>query len=201
MSDRHTHIVIGAGAAGCAVAARLSEDPGNRVLLLEAGGRDWNPLIHMPAGFTKLTGPSVNWGFETVPQPELNNRRMHYPQGRTLGGSTSINAMIYIRGNRLDYDEWRDLGNEGWGYDGVLPYFRKSENNERLADEYHGTGGPLNVTDQVGHNAISQGLRPGRAERGHSVQPRFQRAPSRPVSASTTSRSATSGERARRPRS
>ena len=95
----------------------------------------------MPAGFTKLTGPSVNWGFETVPQPELNNRRMHYPQGRTLGGSTSINAMIYIRGNREDYDEWRDLGNEGWGYDGVLPYFRKSENNERLADEYHGTGG------------------------------------------------------------
>ena len=158
MSDRHTHIVIGAGAAGCAVAARLSEDPANRVLLLEAGGRDWNPLIHMPAGFTKLTGPSVNWGFETVPQPELNNRRMHYPQGRTLGGSTSINAMIYIRGNRLDYDEWRDLGNEGWGYEGVLPYFRKSENNERLADAYHGTGGPLNVTDQVGHNPISKGF-------------------------------------------
>jgi choline dehydrogenase-like flavoprotein len=158
VSERPTHIVIGAGAAGCAVAARLSEDPGNRVLLLEAGGRDWNPLIHMPAGFTKLTGPSVNWGFETVPQPELNNRRMHYPQGRTLGGSTSINAMIYIRGNRLDYDEWRDLGNEGWGYDGVLPYFRKSENNERLADAYHGTGGPLNVTDQVGHNPISKGF-------------------------------------------
>ena len=112
----------------------------------------------MPAGFTKLTGPSVNWGFETVPQPELNDRRMHYPQGRTLGGSTSINAMIYIRGNRLDYDEWRDLGNEGWGYDGVLPYFRKSENNERLADEFHGTGGPLNVTEQVAHNPISKGF-------------------------------------------
>ena len=158
MAERHTHIVIGAGAAGCAVAARLSEDPDKQVLLLEAGGRDWNPLIHMPAGFTKLTGPSVNWGFETVPQPELNGRRMHYPQGRTLGGSTSINAMIYIRGNRLDYDEWRDLGNEGWGYDGVLPYFRKSENNERLADEYHGTGGPLNVTEQVAHNPISKGF-------------------------------------------
>ena len=158
MAKRHTHIVIGAGAAGCAVAARLSEDPDKQVLLLEAGGRDWNPLIHMPAGFTKLTGPSVNWGFETVPQPELNGRRMHYPQGRTLGGSTSINAMIYIRGNRLDYDEWRDLGNEGWGYDGVLPYFRKSENNERLADEYHGTGGPLNVTEQVAHNPISKGF-------------------------------------------
>ena len=158
MAERHTHIVIGAGAAGCAVAARLSEDPDKQVLLLEAGGRDWNPLIHMPAGFTKLTGPSVNWGFETVPQPELNGRRMHYPQGRTLGGSTSINAMIYIRGNRLDYDEWRDLGNDGWGYDGVLPYFRKSENNERLADEYHGTGGPMNVTEQVAHNPISKGF-------------------------------------------
>ena len=158
MSERYTHIVVGAGAAGCAVAARLSEEPANRVLLLEAGGRDLNPLIHMPAGFTKLTSPDVNWGFSTVPQPELNNRRMHYPQGRTLGGSTSINAMIYIRGNRLDYDEWRDLGNEGWGYDGVLPYFRKSENNERLVNEYHGTGGPLNVTEQVGHNALTKGF-------------------------------------------
>ena len=158
MSQRYTHIVVGAGAAGCAVAARLSEGADNQVLLLEAGGPDRNPLIHMPAGFTKLTSPDVNWGFSTVPQPELNDRRMHYPQGRTLGGSTSINAMIYIRGNRLDYDEWAQLGNEGWGYDGVLPYFRKSENNERLVDEYHGSGGPLNVTEQVGHNALSKGF-------------------------------------------
>jgi choline dehydrogenase-like flavoprotein len=158
MSQRYTHIVVGAGAAGCAVAARLSEESANRVLLLEAGGSDRNPLIHMPAGFTKLTGPDVNWGFSTVPQPQLNDRRMHYPQGRTLGGSTSINAMIYIRGNRLDYDEWAALGNAGWGYDGVLPYFRKSENNERLVDEFHGTGGPLNVTEQVGHNALTKGF-------------------------------------------
>ena len=158
MSKRYTHIVVGAGAAGCVVAARLSEDPSNRVLLLEAGGPDRNPLIHMPAGFTKLTSPDVNWGFSTVPQPELNDRRMHYPQGRTLGGSTSINAMIYIRGHRLDYDEWRDLGNEGWGYDGVLPYFVRSENNERLVNEYHGTGGPLNVTEQVGHNPLTKGF-------------------------------------------
>ena len=92
MSQRYTHIVVGAGAAGCVVAARLSEDPQNRVLLLEAGGPDRNPLIHMPAGFTKLTSPDVNWGFSTVPQPQLNDRRMHYPQGRTLGGSTSING-------------------------------------------------------------------------------------------------------------
>lgn len=149
------YIVVGAGAAGCVVANRLSANPDVRVLLLEAGGPDSSPLIHMPAGFTKLTGPAVNWGFETIPQPEMNNRRMHYPQGRTLGGSTSINAMIYIRGHRLDYDEWRDLGNDGWGYDGVLPYFKKAENNERLVDDYHGTGGPLNVAEQVQHNPLT----------------------------------------------
>jgi len=133
--SRYTHIVVGAGAAGCVVANRLSADPAARVLLLEAGGPDRSPLIHMPAGFTKLTSPSVNWGFSTVPQAQLDNREMHYPQGRTLGGSTSINAMIYIRGHRLNYDEWESLGNEGWGYDGVLPYFRRMENHERIVDE------------------------------------------------------------------
>jgi choline dehydrogenase len=153
---RYTHIVAGAGAAGCAVANRLSAEPSNRVLLLEAGGPDRSPLIHMPAGFTKLTSPGVNWGFATVPQKQLNNREMHYPQGRTLGGSTSINAMIYIRGHRLDYDEWASLGNEGWGYDGVLPYFKKLENHERLIDEYHGTGGPMNVAEQTQHNPLSK---------------------------------------------
>ncbi len=150
------YIVVGAGAAGCAVANRLSEDPNVSVAILEAGGKDSNPLIHMPAGFTKLTGDDVNWGFQTVPQSQVNNREMHYPQGRTLGGSTSINAMIYIRGHRLDYDEWRDLGNAGWGYDGVLPYFKKSENNERFVDEYHGSGGPLNVADQTQHNQLTR---------------------------------------------
>jgi choline dehydrogenase len=150
------YIVVGAGAAGCVVANRLSENPDVRVLLLEAGGPDRSFLIHMPAGFTKLTSPDVNWSFATVPQPALNNRRMHYPQGRLLGGSTSINAMIYIRGNRLDYDKWCELGNEGWGYDDVLPYFRKAENNERLVNEYHGTGGPLNVADQVQHNLLTR---------------------------------------------
>jgi len=149
------YIVVGAGAAGCVVANRLSADPNVSVVLLESGGPDRSPLIHMPAGFTKLTGPEVNWGFETVPQPELDNRRMHYPQGRTLGGSTSINAMIYIRGHRLDYEAWKELGNEGWGYDGVLPYFRKAENNERLVDAYHGTSGPLNVAEQVQHNVLT----------------------------------------------
>ena len=153
---QYDYIVVGAGAAGCVVANRLSADPNTKVLLLEAGGPDKSLLIHMPAGFTKLTGDDVNWGFSTAPQPQMNERRMHYPQGRTLGGSTSINAMIYIRGNRLDYDEWRDLGNEGWGYDGVLPYFKKSENNERLVDEYHSQGGPLNVAEQTQHNVLTK---------------------------------------------
>lgn len=157
MSDqRFDYIVVGAGAAGCVVANRLSEDPTTKVLLLEAGGRDWSPLIHLPVGFTKLTSPGVNWGFETVPQPELNNRRMWYPQGRTLGGSTSINAMIYIRGHALDYQRWRELGAKGWGYDDVLPFFRRAEHNERLADEFHGADGPMNVTEQVQHNELTK---------------------------------------------
>ena len=132
------YIVVGSGAAGAVVASRLCEDPSVTVLLLEAGGRDWNPLIHMPVGFTKLTSPAVNWGFETVPQPQLGNREMWYPQGRTLGGSTSINAMIYIRGQQEDYDRWAALGNDDWGYEQVLPFFRRAEHNERLNDRYHG---------------------------------------------------------------
>lgn len=152
----YDYVVVGAGAAGCAVANRLSEDPDVTVLLLEAGGPDASPLIHMPAGFTKLTSEKVNWGFTTTPQKHVNQREMHYPQGRTLGGSTSINAMIYIRGHRLDYDAWRDLGNEGWGYDDVLPYFKKAENNERFVDAYHGQGGPLNVADQTQHNPLTK---------------------------------------------
>lgn len=152
----YDYVVVGAGAAGCVVANRLSTDPGNRVLLLEAGGRDWNPLIHIPVGFTKLTTPDVNWGFSTVPQPQMDNREMWYPQGRTLGGSTSINAMIYIRGHRADYDDWEALGNAEWGYEGVLPYFKKSENNERFHNRFHGIGGELNVTQQVQHNPLTK---------------------------------------------
>ncbi|WP_033289273.1 GMC family oxidoreductase [Amycolatopsis jejuensis] len=154
--NRFDYIVVGAGAAGCVVANRLAQDPGTRVLLLEAGGRDWSPLIHLPVGFTKLTSPAVNWGFETVPQPQLNDRRMWYPQGRTLGGSTSINAMIYIRGHAEDYETWKKLGNKDWGYEEVLPFFRRAEHNERLADAYHGTDGPMNVTEQVQHNELSK---------------------------------------------
>ena len=175
MSDKKItsfdYIVIGAGAAGCAVANRLSEDPKIRVAILEAGGPDSSPLIHMPAGFTKLVGEKVNWGFSTVPQKHVNDREMHYPQGRTLGGSTSINAMIYIRGHRLDYDEWHDLGNNGWDYDGVLPYFKKAENNERFVDDFHGTGGPVNVADQVQYNPLTRAFVRAAQEAGIAYTP------------------------------
>jgi choline dehydrogenase len=173
MNQNYDYIIVGAGAAGCAVANRLSADGATRVLLLEAGGKDWSPLIHMPVGFTKLTSPSVNWGYETVPQAQLNNREMWYPQGRTLGGSTSINAMIYIRGNREDYETWAKLGNNEWGFDEVLPFFRKAEHNERLADRFHGTAGPMNVTEQVQHNELSKAFVRAAQELGLSYNSDF----------------------------
>ena len=155
-ATHYDYVIVGAGAAGCAVANRLSADPNTTVLLLEAGGKDWSPLVHMPVGFTKLSGPRYNWEFSTVPQPELNNRAMWYPQGRTLGGSTSINAMIYIRGQKEDYEAWAELGNKHWGYEQVLPFFRRAEANERLNDRYHSSVGAVNVTEQVQHNPLSK---------------------------------------------
>lgn len=149
-------IIVGAGSAGCVLAHRLSEDRAVQVLLIEAGSRDWNPFIHIPGGLAKLFGPRVNWRFFTVPQENLDNRRIWYPQGKTLGGSSSINAMIYIRGQREDYDNWAALGNDGWSYADVLPYFRRSEDNERLVDQYHGQDGPLWVSDQVGPHALTK---------------------------------------------
>src|SRR5215471_1878825 len=143
----YDYIIIGAGSAGCVLAARLSEDSSVKVLLLEAGGRDTAREIEMPVAFSKLFKGPCDWAYYTEPEVQLNNRSLYWPRGKVLGGSSSLNAMIYIRGHRHDYDHWRDLGNTGWGYDDVLPYFKKSEDNERGASEYHGAGGPLHVAE------------------------------------------------------
>jgi choline dehydrogenase len=142
------YIVVGAGSAGCVLAARLSEDPATRVLLLEAGPADRSLWIHLPIGYGKtMWSPTYNWRFETDPDPNMNGRRIYWPRGKTLGGSSAINGLIYIRGQRQDYDHWAALGNAGWGYDDVLPYFVKSEGNQRGADAFHGGSGPLKVSD------------------------------------------------------
>jgi choline dehydrogenase len=145
-------IVVGAGSAGCAVAARLSEDLATRVLLLEAGGEDRNRWIHIPLGFGKtFADPSVNWCYETEPDPGAGDRRVFWPRGKVLGGSSSINGMVYIRGQAEDFDHWRQLGNTGWSFDDVLPYFRRSEHQMRGANRFHGTDGPLCVSDVAQH--------------------------------------------------
>jgi choline dehydrogenase len=155
MEDTFDYIVTGAGSAGAAVASRLTESGKHRVLLLEAGPPDTNPWIHIPLGFARTyVDPKVNWKFESVPQPKLDNRQLYLPRGRTLGGTSSINGMVYIRGNHADYDEWRQRGCEGWDWDSVLPYFRKAENQARGADAFHGTGGPLDVSDQPGPHEL-----------------------------------------------
>ena len=139
-------IIIGGGSAGAVLAARLSENPNIRVLLLEAGGRDWHPFYHLPAGFAKMTKGLGSWGWQTVPQRHLRDRQLRFTQARVIGGGSSINAQIYTRGNALDYDEWRQLGCTGWAYDDVLPYFRKAEDNDTHNNHYHGQGGPLGVS-------------------------------------------------------
>lgn len=152
----YDYILVGAGSAGCVLANRLSEDPGLRVLLLEAGGPDDKREIAVPAAFSKLFKTPYDWAYETEPEPHLDGRRLYWPRGRTLGGSSSINAMIYIRGAHADYDTWRDLGNPGWSYADVLPYFKRAENQRRGPSDHHAVGGPLDVSDLRYVNPLSR---------------------------------------------
>ncbi len=149
------YIIVGAGSAGCVLANRLSENPQTKVLLLEAGGKDDNFLISVPAAFYKLFQTKFDWNFFTEPQAHINQRKMYHPRGKVLGGSSSINAMIYMRGHREDYDNWARLGNNGWAYEDVLPYFKKSENHQVIKDSFHGQDGLLHVRDQVLPNVLS----------------------------------------------
>ena len=168
MSWPYDYIIIGAGSAGCAIANRLAEDYALNILILEAGPPDSSFMLKMPAGFASLGDKTpYNWRYETVPQKHCNGRRMFWPRGKTLGGSSSINAMLYVRGNAWDYDHWRQLGNEGWSYNDVLPFFKKAENNERGGDEFHGAGGPLNVADQADPSKLSDSFLLACEQAGH----------------------------------
>ncbi|MCW5578282.1 MAG: GMC family oxidoreductase N-terminal domain-containing protein, partial [Dokdonella sp.] len=174
MAHEFDCIVVGAGSAGCAVAARLSESGRHRVLLLEAGVRDTSPWIHLPMGFAKLfANPRINWMFESEPEEELNGRRLFQPRGKVLGGTSAINGMLYIRGNPADYDGWRQLGCEGWDWHSVLPYFRKSEDQEHGADAFHGVGGPLRVSDQLYRWEVSEHFVAAAREAGIPTNPDF----------------------------
>lgn len=174
-NEEFDYVIVGAGSAGSVLASRLSEDLGVTVCLLESGGPDKSVLIHAPAGFVGMVATHYNnWAFDTVPQRHLNNRICYQPRGKTLGGSSSINAMLYVRGNRWDYDHWASLGNLGWSYDDVLPYFKRAENNETHgASDYHGAGGPLNVAELRSPSALSKAFLAAAANHGLPLNPDY----------------------------
>ncbi len=168
------YVVVGAGSAGCVLANRLSADGRHSVLLLEAGPKDNNLWIHVPLGYGRLfKEKTVNWMYQTEPEPGLDGRTIFQPRGKVLGGSSSINGLLYVRGQHEDYDRWRQHGNSGWGFDDVLPYFKKAENQERGADDFHGAGGPLPVSDLVHADPLSAAFIAAAAETGIPVNPDF----------------------------
>ena len=168
------YVVIGAGSAGCVVAARLSQDPSVSVVLVEAGGRDLNPWIHVPVGYFKtMHNPSVDWCFRTEPDAGLNGRSIRWPRGKVLGGSSSLNGLLYVRGQREDYDRWRQMGCTGWGYDDVLRLFKRAEDQERGADAYHGTGGPLTVSNATVQRPICDAWIEAAQAAGHAFNPDY----------------------------
>jgi choline dehydrogenase len=161
------YVIVGAGSAGCVLANRLSANGKHSVLLLEAGPKDTNIWIHVPIGYGKLfKEKSVNWMYQTEPEPGLGGRQVFQPRGKVLGGSSSINGLLYVRGQHEDYDRWRQRGNVGWGYDDVLPYFKKAENQQRGADDYHGSGGPLSVSDWRHDDPLSEAFVKAAVETG-----------------------------------
>ncbi len=174
-SDTYDYIVIGAGAGGCAVAARLGEDQTKNVLVLEAGPPDDNPFIHVPAAFPNLFKSELDWDYSSVPQEGMGGKSVYMPRGKVFGGCTSINAMIYKRGNPACFDAW-GKDNEGWSYADVLPLFKKGENNERGESELHGVGGPLNVADQRDPNPLSKAMVAAAVEQGYAAQDEFNQA-------------------------
>jgi len=167
------YIIVGAGSAGAVLAARLSEDPEAQVCLLEAGGEDTDLEIHIPAAFGALFKGRRDWDMHTDPEPHLNGRNCYLPRAKVLGGCSSMNAMVYIRGNRADYDEWAEMGAEGWGYEDILPYFTKSEDNERGEDLYHGTGGPLPVRESRSMHPLASAFVEAAKQAGHEENPDF----------------------------